>query len=150
MKWKMLPNWCKKLGFLLFIFGFIATSSIGSFREGFNEGYNAYNPKKIEVNIASDDELQTPEASENGNSNHIYDVVLILGMIIYLFSREKIEDDYINKLRLESYQFTAIMGLVVTIVFYAFSKDLELTLDYFLILFLWTYLLTFAIKKRIY
>ena len=147
MKLKMFPNWCKKLGFLLFVFGFFASSNIEEFRKGFNEGYYSYstNPdnKLNNQSIIS-------QNSEDKKSNHLYDIISILGMIVYLFSKEKIEDDYINKLRLESYQLTAIFGLVITIIFYAFSKDIKLTLDYFIILFSWTYLITFAVKKRIY
>ena len=66
-----------------------------------------------------------------------------------MMSKEKVEDDYINKLRLESFQLTAIIGLGLTILLYAFSKDLKLTLDYFIMLFLMFYLVIFFIKKRI-
>ena len=137
MKLKMLPNWCKKLGFLLFIVCIVISGY-----EGFMKGFTAAASESKEFvffgNYFSESFL------------HFLEVLSILGMIIYMFSREKIEDDYINKLRLESYQLTAIMGLVVTIMLYTFSKDLELTLDYFLILFLWTYLIIFALKKRTY
>ena len=69
-------------------------------------------------------------------------------MLIYMLSKEKIEDDYINILRLESFRLTAIIGLFVSIILFVFSKDLKLTLDYFIALFLWFYLIIFFIKKR--
>jgi hypothetical protein len=65
-----------------------------------------------------------------------------------MLSKEKIEDDYINLLRLESFQLTTIIGLLVSIIFFSFSKDIKLTLDYYIILFVWGYLITFFIKKR--
>jgi hypothetical protein len=65
-----------------------------------------------------------------------------------MFSKEKTEDEYINKLRLESFQLTSFIGLAITIISYALSEEIELTLDYFIILFLWIYLMIFAIKKR--
>jgi len=67
-----------------------------------------------------------------------------------MFSKEKIEDDYINKLRLKSFQLTSFIGLALTIIAYAISEEIRLTLDYFIILFLWIYLGVFAIKKRVY
>ena len=60
------------------------------------------------------------------------------------------EDDYINKLRLKSFQLTSFIGLALTIIAYSISEEIRLTLDYFIILFLWIYLGIFAIKKRIY
>jgi hypothetical protein len=82
--------------------------------------------------------------------NHVLEILSILGLIIYMFSKEKIEDDYINKLRLDSFQLTSFVGLAITIVAFVISKEIRLTLDYFIILFLWRYLATFAIKKRTY
>lgn len=137
MELKMLPNWCKKLGFVLFIICFTISGS-ESFMEGFNEATQGSKEYSVFENYFSDSIL------------HFFDVLSIIGMIIYMFSKEKIEDDYINKLRLESFQLSSVIGLVVTIILYAFSKDIKLTLDYFLILFLWTYLVIFAIKKRTY
>ena len=67
-----------------------------------------------------------------------------------MLSKEKIEDDYINQLRLESYQLTAIIGIVISILLYAFAESKKLTLDYFITLFMYLYLITFFIKKRIY
>ena len=67
-----------------------------------------------------------------------------------MLSKEKVEDDYINKLRLESYQLTAIIGLVVSILLFSFAKDLKLTLDYFIMLYLLFYLVIFFIKKKLY
>lgn len=136
MKLQMLPNWCKKLGFIIFLIG----ASVSMY-EGFMEGLTG----------APSDSGQFDSVKNylGEKAIHWFDILSILGMIIYIFSKEKVEDDYINKLRLESYQITALLGLSVTIVLYAFSEDIKLTLDYFIILFLWTYLITFAIKKRL-
>ncbi len=136
MKIKMLPNWCKKLGFSIFLLGFIISGYKG-FMEGLSNGLNGEKYDNFEK-LLSDPVL------------HLFDIVAIAGMLIYVFSQEKIEDDYINKLRLESYQLTALIGLGITVLLYILSKDIKLTLDYFIILFLWLYLITFALKKRAY
>jgi hypothetical protein len=134
MKIKMLPNWGKKLGFLVFITcSFIAGYS--DFMDGLTG--QSYNTGKYEDLVGK-------------QSRHVLEILSILGLIIYMFSKEKIEDDYINKLRLESFQLTSFIGLAITIIAYAISEEIRLTLDYFIILLLWSYLVVFAIKKRTY
>ena len=134
MKIKMLPNWGKKLGFLVFITcSFIAGYS--DFLDGLTG--QSFNSGRYEDLVGK-------------QSRHVLEILSILGLIIYMFSKEKVEDDYINKLRLESFQLTSFIGLAITIIAYAISEEIRLTLDYFIILFLWIYLGVFAIKKRIY
>ena len=41
MKIKMLPNWGKKLGFLVFVISVLITSTFIESRKSFFEGYNA-------------------------------------------------------------------------------------------------------------
>ena len=137
MKTQILPNWCKKLGLLLFI---IASLLNGSF----NFINNSFNP--------NDDNglLGLLNAFSGGAISYGIDFIAILAMLIHMTSKEKVEDDYINKLRLESFQLTFITGLLVTIAIYILAKDLVLTLDYFIFPLLWTYLTFFFIKRRMY
>ena len=81
---------------------------------------------------------------------HLFEVLAIIGMVIYMFSKEKVEDDYINILRLESFQLTSLIGLLITITSYIAYGNLNLNLDYFINLYLMFYLIIFAIKKRNY
>lgn len=137
MKLQILPNWCKKIGLILF-FSFFVLSAFEEFRKGwYSVGTINYKPLMYSEFI-------------NKIGRHYFEIIGILGILMYMLSKEKVEDDYINQLRLESYQFTAIVGLLISILLYAFSEDLNLTLDYFFILFMFFYLITFFIKKRIY
>lgn len=144
MKMQILPNWCKKLGLTLFFVGSII-GGVDDARYGFLEGFydglngNEYRTTKI-VKVL-------PYFKEN--TKHIFSVLSIIGMLIYMVSKEKIEDDYINKLRLESYQLTLIVGLVLAIILFAFSKKMKIHIDVFITLFMWFYLITFFFKKRI-
>ncbi|WP_218599691.1 hypothetical protein [Polaribacter sp. NJDZ03] len=137
MKIKMLPNWCKKLGLLIFIVGF----TISGYKD-FMLGFTGELPNVTKFNYF--------ENLLSNSAIHFLEIASILGMVIYLMSMEKIEDDYINKLRLESFQLTSFIGLAITIISYSISEEIKLTLDYFIILFLWFYLIIFALKKRIY
>ncbi|MFK5890128.1 MAG: hypothetical protein QM486_05295 [Flavobacteriaceae bacterium] len=142
MKVQILPNWCKKLGFFIFLVTSIISGGDG-FIDGFMDGQNNYgsvNKSKYESNLFSN--------YFGENLLHIFSVLAIVGLIIYMISKEKIEDDYINKLRLESFQLTAIIGMLLSLVLFTFTNHLELTLDYFVVLFLWIYFIVFFIKKN--
>lgn len=146
MKTQILPNWCKKVGLLIFIiFSFLGSGD--DFMDGLKSGYNDYSNNNHIINTR---ENTTTFSSYFGeNLTHFFEILGIIGILIYMISKEKIEDDYINKLRLESFQLTSIIGLLISILLYAFSKDLEVTLDYFIMLYLMFYLIIFFIKKRI-
>jgi len=143
MKTQILPNWCKKLGVAMFIvFSFISGGD--DFLNGFFDGFNGL-PYNSET---SDSVLFLNYFSES--VLHLFSIISMLGVLIYILSKEKIEDDYIAHLRLESFQLTAIIGLVVSILLYSLSEDMKLTLDYFIFLSTWCYLIIFFIKKRLY
>lgn len=142
MKIQILPNWFKKVGLLLFIvFSFLGSGD--AHLEGYNNGY--YYNKDIPENIKTD--LFSSYFGET--LMHSFNIIAIIGMIIYIISKEKIEDDYINKLRLESYQITALISLFAALVLFVFSSQLKFYLDDFITMFLFIYLITFFIKKRI-
>lgn len=142
MKTQILPNWCKKLGLTIFFVGSIIGGS-DDFLGGFYDGLNGLPYKS------------TPGSSYFSRMLgeswlHFFEIIGILGMLIYMISKEKIEDDYIHKLRFESYKLSSIIWLLAAILIYAFNENFKLSIDYFIFLFIWTYLITFFIKKRIY
>lgn len=147
MKIKMLPNWCKKLGVFLFLLGFISTCSISEARKSYLEGYYSYENKQIKI---PEPEPIFIEQQFGKIGLHVMEVVILLGLLFYMMSKEKVEDDYINKLRLETYQIISIFGIFCTVILYIFFGNLKLSLDYFINLFLIFYLIIFAIKKRLY
>jgi len=138
MKTQILPNWFKKIGLIIFIIG----SIIGG-GDDFIDGLTSSNPRNNNGIITM---------FFGGESTvHVFYVLSFIGMLIYMLSKEKVEDDYINKLRLESFQLTSITTLIITILLFTFlgSKNRDIPLDYFITLFFWFYLITFYIKKRI-
>ena len=143
MNFQILPNRFKKVGLILFIV-FSALASKDSIVRGFNAGYN-YN-RTIPETVKSDSLVHVTESTI---TQHYLSVISIIGIIIYLMSKEKIEDDYINKLRLESYQLTALISLFAALILFIFSSQLKFYLDDFITMFLFVYLITFYIKKRI-
>ena len=141
----MFLNWGKNLGFLVFIISILITSTFIENRKSFLERYNA--GLVLESEILNLEPILF-ERVLGPESLHFFSILIIIGLIIYMFSREKVEDDYIDKLRLESFQLTSLIGLAVLIILYIVFKTLKLELDYFVLIFLIIYLNIFALKKR--
>jgi hypothetical protein len=145
MKIKMLPNWGKKLGFLVFVISVLITSTFIESRKSFFEGYNA--GLVLENEILNLEPILF-ERVLGPESLHFFSVLIIIGLIIYMFSKEKVEDDYIDKLRLESFQLTSLISLAASVILYIAFKTMKLELDYFALIYLIIYLNIFALKKR--
>lgn len=148
MKTQILPNWYKKLGLIIFFFATVLNGGVN-----FLSSSKIYRISGIDIgkSVEYDGGFRgLLSAFTGGAFPHYIDVLAIIGMLVYMISREKVEDDYINKLRLESFQLTTVIGLVIAIIIYATSRDLMLTLDYYIFPFIWTYLILFFIKRRFY
>lgn len=147
MSFQIFPNWSKKIGL-----GFFITASL------INGGVNFFKtPKTIQgidatsLNILNENGFRALlNVFSGGALMNSINIFAIVGMIIYILSKEKIEDDYINKLRLEAYQLTTVVGLLIVVSLFFLSKELKLTLDYIIYPFLWFYIGVFFIKRRLY
>ncbi|CAI8212502.1 MAG: Uncharacterised protein [Formosa sp. Hel1_33_131] len=150
MKIQMLPNWCKKLGLILFIVASTLNGSLNFINNSINKyGISGINTSELGEQ-SNNGLLGLLNAFSGGALSYGIDFFAIVAILIYMISKEKVEDDYINKLRLESFQLTFIIGLITTIVIYILHKNLKLTLDYFIFPLLWSYIIIFFIKRRMY
>ena len=150
MKIQISPNWCKKLGLILFIIASLLNGSLNFINNSTNK-FNITGINTSELAIQTDNGLLgLLNAFSVGGLSYGIDFFAIIAILIYMISKEKVEDDYIDKLRLESFQLTFILGLLVTIVIYVLDKDLKLTLDYFIFPLLWSYITIFFIKRKMY
>ena len=154
MKTQILPSWCKKVGLTLFIIASLLNGSLDFINNSIYK-YSTRLPGIDTSKIGTESDwdngiLGLLNALTGGAINYGIDIVAIIAMLIYMISKERVEDDYIEKLRLESFQLTFIIGLLVTIFTYVFAKDLKLTLDYFIFPLLWSYIIIFFIKRKMY
>tara|TARA_B110000908_G_C10118007_1_gene386279 strand:- start:357 stop:809 length:453 start_codon:yes stop_codon:yes gene_type:complete len=146
---QILPNWCKKLGLILFIVASLLNGSLNFINNSINK-YGISGINTSELGEQPNGLLTLLNAFSGGALSYGIDFFAIVAILIYMISKEKVEDDYINKLRLESFQLTFIIGLITTIVIYILDKNLKLTLDYFIFPLLWSYIIIFFIKRRMY
>ncbi|MCB4800266.1 hypothetical protein [Neotamlana laminarinivorans] len=154
MKTQILPNWCKKLGLALFIIASLINGSLNFINNSIYK-YSTKLPGIDASKLGTESDLGYEilgllNAVTGGAVIYGIDFVAIIAILIYMISKEKVEDDYIDKLRLESFQLTFIIGLLVTIFLYVLAKDLKLTLDYFIFPLLWSYIIIFFIKRKMY
>lgn len=131
MKLQILPKKFKIIGFLLFIIGFIL-SGVNSFMEGWNS---------VDENFSGDLHYFSERAE------HLFNIMFVVGMLVYMLAKEKVEDEYINKIRLESFQLSSLIFLVISLIVFLFPTQTKFSIDDFIIVFLSIYLITFYIKK---
>ena len=128
MKIQLLPNVFKKIGLLFWIVG-----GIPDFVKGYTEGYKDGSSEVINNPLSISDQA------------HFYmTTISLVGIIIYALSKEKIEDEYMKKLRLESVTITFVLsvffvlvGTLIKGIDYSYCADslVELQLLLFLIIF---------------
>lgn len=133
MDFQILPNWGKRLGLFIFL-----TSLIFVAGDHFMDGFNG---APTGTHHFFEDLL--------GNTlSSFFNVLPVIGLLIFMLSKEKIEDDYIRLIRLQSYQTTVIILLIIALAIYLFDIYYEVSLDLVLSLFMILFLVIFYFKKQ--
>lgn len=135
MNFQILPTKAKKVGLAIFAICCVIPL-LTAFLAGFSSPF------------LSNDNSRFTQLLFNSILFKWLNILSILGMLIYILSKEKIEDEFITKLRLESYQITLILCLSVIIVLQFIDDKIIFNLSYVAYFFLFTYLITFFLKKR--
>ncbi len=145
MNLQIFPNWCKKVGVAIFTI-FFCLEGRDDFLIGFYMGVRDM-PFNSSVNLK---EIGITPSNEYFGENLmlLFGILSYIGILIYMFSKEKVEDDFINKLRLESYQLSLIGVTIIGLIFHILGFDAEFGLESVISLLLISYLIIFAIKKR--
>lgn len=136
MNLQIFPNWCKSLGFIMFI-AFL-------FLDGGDHLLNSFSE-----NLINDNEGIFGLLKAFAGGGKIFDILIILGLLLYLFAKEKTEDDYIKILRLESYQFASIALVLIALIFFLFSFKVRLPIENFISVFIILHLTVFSFKKKV-
>ena len=150
MNIQVFPHWLKYLFFVIFFISyFIADGDdlVNSFNEGYNSGYDIRGNHSKELKTT---DVHYFENLIGGEKNQKYFIIIsILGLLGYVMTKERVEDDYIKFLRLSSYQLAFFAIILTSLIIYL--VDVKYTFDMVdtMITFLTYYLIIFAIKKRI-
>lgn len=143
---QIFPNWFKKLSLIVFLFAsFLAGAD--DFLRGYSAGYNGslvnYTESKFE------DFKVVTNMLGGKNIIHLLEILAVLALISYMLSKEKVEDDYINILRLESYQLSFLVISVTALLFHTLHQEFFYGVYDSVSLFVWLYLIIFYFKKRL-
>ena len=106
----LFPNRFKKIGWLLFIPGVL----FGALYVIYQNDISYFNAKVFAITkseIFGDTSFFT--ISENNILDEISSVLIIVGALLIAFSKEKIEDEFISKIRLESLVWATYVNYLV-------------------------------------
>ncbi|MDR6193049.1 hypothetical protein [Siphonobacter sp. SORGH_AS_0500] len=160
----LFPHWCKPLGWWLaipfLILGIIYVSR-SNFIEQF-EPYASYFEVKIPkwlVIIDDEEDLGIQNFVSNNILDEIITIGLTLGLLFVAFSKEKVEDEWVAQVRLESLQWGVLLNTVfiilATLMVYSFKYldvliyNVFTTLIIFIVRFNWVlYIQPFLFKGK--
>ncbi|HLR26348.1 MAG TPA: hypothetical protein VK112_10815 [Fodinibius sp.] len=148
MTLRLLPNYFKKIGLVLFLLtvwpGFI---------RGFIEGYNA------EANEESNKDIKPGETYQIEGSTflgvqvfsdpfiRLFTILSIIGLIIYALSRDKVFDEFLLKLRMEAMHLTFFLSLLIISALLLFGIKSEMSALYVIELQVLIFLVAKKVKK---
>lgn len=137
----LFPNSFKTFGWLLFIPGII----LGIVYLIYESDLNLFNVKVFtiaEEAIFSDTTFFS--ISENNVLDEISSILLIIGALLIAFSKEKYEDEFISKIRLESLVWATYINYAILILAIIFVYDM--TFFWVLVFNMFTLLVFFLIR----
>lgn len=143
MNIQIFPNYFKKIALIGFFVFFIFHSG-DDFVDGFNAGKNGFSFSEAQ-NYKGEHYLENYFGEKK---MYYFEVVSILFLIVYMLSKEKVEDDFIKLLRLESYQFSFLIIIFLSLFLLIFGLNYKYGLMDTMTIFMFLYLIIFAIKKR--
>ncbi|RZT95637.1 hypothetical protein EV201_0261 [Ancylomarina subtilis] len=152
-----LPNYFKLIGILFvviaIIFSFIGEIDVHSesFIKSFTEGSN------FARGLAGKSEITHPDPNINPNlTKETYNMYIMIslffsisGFVLYLFSKEKIDDEYIQHIRLKSIFQSLLASWLIYAVVKLISSNYQLDGIYILQLQLIIYVIVFRHNKNV-
>ncbi|MFD1162538.1 hypothetical protein [Hwangdonia seohaensis] len=139
----LLPNKLKPLGWILFIGGIIS----GLIIVFSNYEYEPLKAKVLSIfneGFLGSSEMEYFKIIETGISGELASVAIIIGGLIIGFSKEKVEDEFIFKLRKDSLVWAIIFNYFILLLAIVFIYDL--TFFHVLVYNMFTPLLFFIIR----
>ncbi|MGI6323619.1 MAG: hypothetical protein ACOXZO_09935 [Bacteroidales bacterium] len=137
----LFPNRFKKIGWLLFIPGII----LGIVYLIYQSDISLFDIKVFAIAekvIFNDADFFT--ISENNVLDEISSILLIIGALLIAFSKEKTEDEFISKIRLESLVWATYINYAILILAIIFVYDM--TFFWVLVFNMFTLLVFFLIR----
>ena len=136
---KLLPHYFKWIGLVFFLIGFIV-SMIDDGRHGFIDGWN-------EARSSGEDEILYIRIMPEFISK-LADYATMLGLLLYILSKNRMEDELSQKLRYESAFFVLVITIIGVLVLYIINHDTNIDPSYLLSIQMLFYLAIKFFRKR--
>lgn len=127
MKTQLLPHYFRKLGLAVFAIGAFPASA-----PGFMDGFTG----------RPEQQLLSKQTA------HILEIIAIAGIVIYAFSKEKVYDELLQRLRLEAIKLTFVASMAVIILAYIFFPDFRINPSYLINLQVFCFIGIYYCKKE--
>jgi hypothetical protein len=113
---KLLPHVFKWIGITIFFIGFIF-GAIDDGRKGFLEGYNetSHDPVKTEFKRILPEKV-----------SQIADYVLLFGLLIYVLSKNKRDDEFTRQMRYEAAYIVFVITIIFILILFMIDPNLRL------------------------
>lgn len=155
MRMKLLPNYFKKIGLFLFFVGFVMSflsTGVDGFVEGYVDSRNEYltrnsAKKGIEFHPKESGDFHYGLSLSDG-WNRFFDLCVYGGMLLYMLSREKNEDEFFRVIRLETGWMTMVFALALIFLIYLLAGEIKVGLSYLLALPLIFFLILYHFRKK--
>lgn len=136
---KLLPHLFKWIGLTIFLLGFIV-GSIDDGRQEFMDGYNDASDHPIEYEVTR---ILPNIVSQ------IAEYATFLGLLLYILSRNKREDEFAQKMRYEAAFIVLVLTLGVILVLYILNPEFKIRPTDFLELQMLMYLILRSVRRRV-
>ncbi|MRT94068.1 hypothetical protein [Ancylomarina sp. 16SWW S1-10-2] len=150
-----LPHYFKRIGILLVIIAAILSclAGVDDFRQGFSNSYNdvEYSYDELKNNPELHPEVIVESYFTDAEENTFTWISLLFsisGFIIYLFSKEKIDDEYIQQIRLKSILQAFLISWIIYGIAKLFSFIIPMDGIYILQMQLIAYVIIFRYNKN--
>jgi len=139
MTLQLLPNYFKKIGLSLFLI-----TMLPNFFRGFWEGFQGHPQGYYESILAKYSILGIPL---NEQFFSTLGILSVLGLIIYALSKDKVFDEFLLQLRLESIHLSFFVSVLIIFVMLFFEPNSEISALFVVELQVLIFLITNKIKK---
>ena len=140
---KLLPYYFKWIGITVFLIGFII-NTIDEGRRDFMKGYNEYRIDHGEEVVEYNFQPILPE-----KLMHISDFTMLIGLLLYILSKNKQEDEFAQKLRYESAFIVLVLSILIILIVYIVNSEIRIEPSFLISSQMFAYLILRVLKRKI-
>ena len=140
MTFRLLPNYCKKIGLGLFLLT-VWPNFISGFIEGYNQSANSG-----EMSQPAEQTFLGITVFSEGFFE-LFSILSVVGLIIYALSKDKVFDEFLMKLRMEAMHLTFFLSVVLVLALLLFDLKSSISALYLIELQVLIFLIANKVKK---